>query len=503
MKRLISCFLMTIILALALTGCSKSNNDPDIKLDLTENSDFVGKKFAIETGSAYAEVLDEYLGDNELLYFNTISECVEAVKTNKADATISDEPLLRKFVIKNPELTLITPLLTQEEYGLIISKDRPELTKNLNNFYDEIKADGTYDEMVARWLDSEDVPDLPIIPLSGKNGTLKMATSAINQPFGFYAANNEFSGFDIEYAIRFAQYMDMDIEFFDMDFSGIIPSVQSGKTDFGASLMTITQERAKSIDFTKPYYTGGGAILTRQTSGKLELPKVSFVEGFKDSFNQNLIVEDRYKMIFSGLWVTIVISIFSLILGTILGFIIYFLTVSQYNVLNWISKTYTMILRGTPMVVLLMITFYIIFSKVDISPVIVAIIAFGLNGGAFIGEIIRSSIDNVDKGQIEAARSMGFSASGAFMTVTLPQAVRMALPLYKSEFISMMKQTAIVGYIAIVDLTKVGDIIRSKTYDAFFPLIVVAVVYLVTIGFFIWLFDLVYRLTDKRQRSVR
>jgi len=465
-----------------------------------QNSDFIGKKFAVITGTMLDKIVNDNLGNNELSYYNTIQDAIEAVKNKKVDATINDEPILRKFVAENPELTIIYPPLTKDEYGLVVSKDNPQLTAKLNDFYDKIKADGTYDEMVARWVDNKDTPAMPEIPLTAKNGTLKMATSAVTDPFAYYGSDGKIIGFDIEYGRRFAQFMEMDLEIVDMDFGAIISSVQSGKTDFGSSLITITEERAKSIDFTKPYYIGGTSIIVL---GDTEVEKTGFIEGVKNSFYQNLIVENRYKMVLQGLWVTIIISIFSLLFGTLLGFLICFLSISKNKLLNWISKIYIAILRGTPMVVLLMIIFYIVFAKVDISPIIVAIIAFGLNGGAFIGEIIRTAIMTVDKGQIEAARSMGFSSPGSFFIVTLPQAIRVALPVYKSEFISMMKQTAIVGYIAIVDLTKVGDIIRSRTYDAFFPLIAVAFVYLITIGVFILLFDTLYKRTDKRQRRAK
>jgi len=465
-----------------------------------QNSDFVGKKFAVITGTMLDKIVSDNLGNNEFLYFNTLQDAIEAVKNKKVDASINDEPILRKCVAENPELAIITPSLTKDEYGLVVCKDNPQLTAKLNEFFDKIKADGTYDEMIARWIDNKDTPDMPDIPLTAKNGTLKMATSALTEPFGFYGSDGKIIGFDIEYGRRFAQFMEMEFEVVDMDFGAIIPSVQSGKTDFGSSLITITEERAKSIDFTKPYYIGGTSIIVL---GDTDDEKIGFIEGVKNSFYQNLIVENRYKMVLQGLWVTIIISVFSLILGTLLGFLICFLSMSKNKLLNWISKIYVGILRGTPMVVLLMIIFYIVFAKVDINPIIVAIIAFGLNGGAFIGEIIRSAILTVDKGQIEAARSMGFSSTGTFFIVTLPQAIRVGLPVYKSEFISMMKQTAIVGYIAIVDLTKVGDIIRSRTYDAFFPLIAVAVVYLITIGVFILLFDMLYKRTDKRQRRAK
>jgi len=512
MKKISKYLIAIVLVAMIITGCAKTNNDSNVDVNETKNmqneelknSDFVGKKFAVITGTMLDKIVEDNLGNNELMYFNTIQDAIEAVKNKKVDATINDEPIMRKFIAQNPELSMIRPPLTNDNYGLVVSKENPELTKKLNEFYDQIISDGTYDDMIARWVDNKDTPDMPNIELNDKNGTLKIAVAAVTEPFVFYSTNNQIVGFDIEYARRFAQFMEMDLKVVDMDFGAIIPSVQSSKTDFGSALITITEERKKMIDFTKPYYIGGTSIvfLDSKTSAE-QTSSIGFIDNIKKSFHQNLIVENRYKMVLSGLWTTIVISISALIIGTILGFLICFFSMSKYKLLNWISKIYITILRGTPMVVLLMIIFYVVFAKVDIDPVVVAIIAFGLNGGAFIGEIIRTSILTVDKGQIEAARSMGFSQSGAALNVTLPQAIRTGLPVYKSEFINIMKQTAIVGYISIVDLTKVGDIIRSRTYDAFFPLIIVAIAYLITIGFFIKIFDLIYKLTDKRQRGVR
>jgi polar amino acid transport system substrate-binding protein len=185
----------------------------------------------------------------------------------------------------------------------------------------------------------------------------------------------------------------------------------------------------------------------------------------------------------------------------LLGFGVCGLRMNKNPVLGAVGSLYVNILRGTPIVVLLMITFYIIFARSNISGTAVAIVAFGANGAAFIGEIIRSAILTIDKGQIEAARSMGFSKTGAFFTVTFPQAVRVAFPVYMSEFVSLFKMTSVVGYIAIVDLTKAGDIIRSRTYDAFFPLIMVALVYLITASMMIWFFNFINRKTNKRLKN--
>jgi polar amino acid transport system substrate-binding protein len=144
-----------------------------------------------------------------------------------------------------------------------------------------------------------------------------------------------------------------------------------------------------------------------------------------------------------------------------------------------IARIYIDLLRGIPQVVLLMIMFYVIFAPLDVSGVLVATITFALNFAAYVSEMFRTSIESVKKGQTEAGIALGFSKVGTFLHIVLPQAVQRVLPVYKGEFIALVKMTAIVGYIAVQDLTKASDIIRSRTFDAFFPLIMVAVLYFV------------------------
>jgi ABC-type amino acid transport system permease subunit len=148
--------------------------------------------------------------------------------------------------------------------------------------------------------------------------------------------------------------------------------------------------------------------------------------------------------------------------------------------LRWLripAKIYIDILRGTPVLVLLMLIFYVVFASVNISPVFVAVIAFGMNFAAYIAEIFRAGIQSIDRGQTEAAIAIGFTPVQSFVHIILPQTIQRILPVYKGEFISLVKMTSIVGYIAVQDLTKASDIIRSRTFDAFFPLIIVAILY--------------------------
>ena len=207
-----------------------------------------------------------------------------------------------------------------------------------------------------------------------------------------------------------------------------------------------------------------------------------------DSFYKTLIYDDRYKYILEGLKNTLVIAFFAILIGIILGILIS-LVKNRYKengkgkILNGIANIYVTIIRGTPAVLQLMILYYVIFKNVDINIVIVGIISFGLNSAAYVSEIIRAGIDSVDIGQKEAARSLGLSYKQEMFNIVLPQAIKNVLPALGNEFITLLKETSVAGYIGITELIKASDIIASNTFDYFFPLIIVAIIYLIlTLG---------------------
>ena len=207
-----------------------------------------------------------------------------------------------------------------------------------------------------------------------------------------------------------------------------------------------------------------------------------------DSFYKTLIYDDRYKYILEGLKNTLVIALFAVLIGIILGILIS-LVKNRYKengkgkILNGIANIYVTIIRGTPAVLQLMILYYVIFKKVDINIVIVGIISFGLNSAAYVSEIIRAGIDSVDIGQKEAARSLGLNYKQEMFNTILPQAIKNVLPALGNEFITLLKETSVAGYIGITELIKASDIIASNTFDYFFPLIIVAIIYLIlTLG---------------------
>jgi polar amino acid transport system substrate-binding protein len=177
--------------------------------------------------------------------------------------------------------------------------------------------------------------------------------------------------------------------------------------------------------------------------------------------------------------VTVIISVFAAILGTMIGGVVCFMRMSRRRSLSVVAGLFIDLIRGLPVLVLLMIIFYIIFASTNINPVLVAVIAFGINFGAYVSEMFRTSIQSIDRRQSEAAKASGFNRIQTLRYIVMPQALRHVIPVYKGEFISMMKATSIVGYIAVQDLTRASDVIRSRTFDAFFPLIMAAALYLI------------------------
>ena len=223
---------------------------------------------------------------------------------------------------------------------------------------------------------------------------------------------------------------------------------------------------------------------------------MDFFESIAQSFIKTFITDDRWLQLLSGLGVTVLITLVAAAIGIVLGFLIAMVR-STYDmqlqgrqctkpsdyilkVLNFICNFYITIIRGTPVVIQLMIMYFIVFAS-SRDGIIAAFISFGMNSAAYVAEIVRSGIMSIDKGQFEASRSIGFDYKNTMIYIIIPQAFKNILPALGNEFIVLVKETSVAGYVALQDLTYVGNMIRSRTYEAFFPLITVALIYLIIV----------------------
>ncbi len=469
-----------------------------------------GKQVGVLTGNMLDQILAKSVPSAVPVYFNTYPDQITAIKTGRIDAMILDTPIAVLYAANSEGVSLVQEKMQSDDYALALKLENQALYAKVDAVVAALKADGTLDQMAKKWLEGPaEQKVLPDLPLSGANGTLRFGTSSLTEPFAYLNIQNQIIGFDVELARRIASELGMNLEIVDMDFAALIPALQSGKADMIGSCITVTPERSKMVHFTPSYYAGGiSAIVaapsagnTGNGNGQSGPAGLSFYQRLINSFNRTFVIESRYKLILQGLWVTVLISVMAAIIGSILGFLLSLMRRSRNKWASIPARIYIKAMQGTPIVVLLLILYYIIFGKVNISAIVVAILAFALNLAAYAAEIIRSGIEAVDRGQIEAASALGFTKLQVFTRITFPQAARYILPVFKGELVTTIKMTSVVGYIAIQDLTKMSDIIRSRTYEAFFPLIATALIYfLVAAALTSLLTRLEFRIDPKRRK---
>lgn len=480
------------------------NDDELLPFDGLEFTDLKRAPIAVVVGTVHDTYAQKNFPDAELLQFNTFADQLLAVEQRRVASGLTDEDPIKVAIQEGHPLKIMGSSLFAAEYGAGFNKDSAELRQQFNQFLAQLKASGEYDAIVERWVTIGKGP-MPDLQFSGDEEELVVGNAVYGLP-SVAVQDGELVGFDVEIAVQFAKYLGKRPVWATSDWGALIPSLVSGKIDVVISSMTITDERAERIDFSDPYYSTGNYFFVvdetkvASTAVTETADSNSFIADLKSSFYSNIVKEDRYLLLWDGLQITILLSLLSGVFGTLVGAVVCFMRMSRYAVLNVPAKIFISILRGTPVLVLLMIIFYVIFAKSNVSPVLVAVIAFGLNFGAYAAEIFRSGVQGIDRGQTEAGIAMGFSKARTFIHVIMPQTIQRILPVYKGEFISMIKMTSIVGYVAVQDLTKASDIIRARTFDAFFPLVMVAILYFLIAWLLLQILDYVERKTDPVRR---
>ncbi len=462
-----------------MTGCGDAAEE---RKTVQSIDDLAGAVIGVQIGTTGDIYASDYEEEGSVIErYNKPSDAAQALVNNKIDCVVLDESPARAFAAVNPELVILEEAFVEESYAICIDKSNAKLREQINEAIAELKANGTLEKIIANYIGEETVGSYRYTSPEGierNNGTLIAATNANFEPYE-YIEGGEIVGIDIDIIHAVADILGMTVEINDIEFDSIISAVQSGKADIGISGMTVTEDRLLSIDFTDPYTTSTQVIIV---NGGAQGKGLSLTERFENNF----IKDERWKNITNGLLTTLIISFFSVIVGCVLGFLIAVLrsvcdALNRFKLLNLLLKFYITVIRGTPTMIQLLIIYYVIFASTSINKTLVAIIAFGLNSSAYIAEIVRAGISSIDKGQFEAGRSLGFSYRQTMQYFILPQAFKNILPALGNEFIVLIKETSISGYIGIMDLTRGGDYIRSRTYDAFMPLIAVALVYLVIV----------------------
>ena len=461
--------ILLLFILLAFTGCGSKESTIIESVD-----ELNGRNMGCMSGSIFDKLIEEVFPDSDIIYFGSRSELLLGLTTSKIDGFVSDEPVAMMMVKQNNEVTYLDEAIGEVHYGICFSNENLDKLEQFNEYLEKLDKSGELKRLQEKWINPEGTSQKKEeYELTGTNGTIKCVTTPDAAPFSFIS-NNTYQGYEAELLYGFCHEYDYDIEISTVSFDALLTSVAMNKYDVAFNGIYITEERAKSVNFCTSSYTG--RVVTMVRSGVTSEESKGFIESIKGSFYKNFIEEDRYMLLLKGAGVTVLISFLSIVFGTLLGLAIYMLSTSNPTVkkiLNSIQK----ILAKLPAVVLLMLLFYVVFKTSSITANTVSIIGFSILFGFTFYGLLKSGIASVDKGQEEATMALGFEKWIAFFHIILPQALKVILDTYLSEVIALIKNTSIVGYVSVSDLTRASDIIRGRTYDALFPLVFVALVY--------------------------
>lgn len=456
-----------------------------------------GTKIAILTGSELTDTMQDFFPEAQALQYDTFADVFNALVMGKVDAALGFYPHLTIVPQSYPGITYVREPITQYGYGFGTQKNErgKKLRDEMNAYFGELVSSGRFQALQEKWDASNGEQRMGEYSFSGENGTLKIATMGTWSPMSFYAGD-ELTGMFIEMANGFCQEYGYAPMYSSMPYASEIAGLNSGEYDVIADNIAWTPERLESIYITDPLFNDEVyAFVPAVVAEGEQLTGIdAFAASVAGSFEKNFVREDRWKLLLAGLGVTVALALLSGLFGTLLGALVCFLRMRRNDLANAVADLYIRVFRGVPIVVLLLVLNYLVFTGSDFPPFWVCVVAFSLDFSAYTSEIFRKGIEAVPEGQSLAARALGFGGFLAFWKVVLSQALVNVLPVYGGQFISMVKLTSVAGYISVMDLTRASDIIRSRTYDAFFPLILTAVIYFLMCALLIALL----RLLEKR-----
>ncbi len=465
--------------------------------------------------------------------------------------------------------------LTDEEYAFVCKKGNAALVSSMNAFLDKIKADGTFDALVAKYFEGEGEKvgyTVATTDVENTEDKLVVVTNCPFEPFEYMGTDGKIYGLDIEIAAAYAEAQGLELVIKNIGFEEIFVQVEAGYADIGMAGITVDAERAKVYDFTKTYYAASQKLIVAsgntdfdacKTAEDVETVLASLkgkaigyqsattaslyingdelwgFEGFKniegkayataqiavndllngniyavvldeapamailaaissanstnwgaklENFFSTLSNEHYLSVFFAGLFNTVKVAVIGLLIGILIGTLIAVIKVAPkykliYKVLDKVCTFYVAIFRGTPIVAQLLIAYYVIMPalSIKISALTVGMIVFGMNSGAYVSEIMRSGINSVDKGQMEAGRALGLTYGSTMLEIVVPQAIKNILPTLGNEFISLIKETSVLSFIAVYDLYKALLDVGMVKYDTMVPYIMMGLIYIVLV----------------------
>lgn len=457
-----------------LWACSGGKTTPEAAPTCLE--ELAGYTVAVAGGSSTDLLLSQYEGID--LMRIGVGDMPVAVKSGRADFAVMQEIQYDANQLDRQGFRKLFGGFLKGSSAIAFRKEDTALCEEFNRFLREMRSSGEYGSWYGGWIHNLDsmAVERGKLPHPGEGKTIRVGITLVF-PF-IFLRENEFTGLEIDLMDRFCRRNGYNPQYSVEQFAALIPSLNANKIDLILSHLLVTPERSQQVLFSDEYLEGSQCCFGRAPDWQDEA-RPGLLQRIGDSIRKNLVEENRWKLLADGLVVTLEISFFSLILAVLIGALLCYFRMRPNKAVSGFTGVFVNTVRGIPVLVILMIMFYVIFSGIQLPGVLVTVCSFGLFYGACFCEMFRSGMLGVDSGQWEAGSALGLNKLQTFRLVALPQALKRIVPVFKGEVISLIKSTSIVGYVAVIDLTCAGDIIRTRTMDAFFPLVLVSIIYII------------------------
>ena len=496
MKRLISVVLPVCILCIVFIILPKSESS---RTNLSSIEDLNGLTVGMQNGLNYDLILQEQCPEAVPVVFSDFSAMNQSLLQGKISALLTESVSFPTDKIEHPSFTALDGSLDKVGNHLILKNDSSgqALAAKLNEYIAAYSEDGTLDELFSYWVTNYDRGNVFVDKsgITGENGVLTFTAEAGYEPACFAGNDGELIGFDVDFIYHFCREYGYEPNIIPLEYDAMSAAVVSGKCDAAIGII-MDDEREEEVFFTDAYYYYD--VIAVYNGDDAE--NGNFFERLKTSFNKTFIRENRWKMFLEGFGTTLIITVLAVVCGSGLGLLLYLWCLHGKKAERKFTNGLCWLMSSTPTILLLMMLYYIVFSKYALSNVSIAVIGFTLRFGCSFYERIVSGVKAVGIGQEEAAISQGFSKNQIFFRIQFPQAKKFFMSAYEGDVISLILETSVVGYITVMDLTKMSDLVRARTYEPFFPLIATTLIYFLLI----WIITLLIRrlsvLLDKSGR---
>lgn len=494
-KRISSLLAFLVIFFIALAGCGKER----FKRQIYTLDDLEGKTIITLNREDYDKYINQRIPNVIIKRANSVSDLILNVYQEKTDALATGKYGFNQYSRSIEGLAVLEESIGTTSFGVLFADtDKSNMIREkFNKYLETIKSNGVQKELITKWLEGYNEENtIDFSGMNAKGETIELGVSSKEIPYSFYE-DNQYKGYDVELMVRFCKEYGYNLKITEGDISGMIPELRAKSRDAAVAGYEINNLSEHDLYYSEPTVVDDVVLVVKNSNIK-SIGTGSIAE----SLDRTFIEDNRYLEFISGILVTLQITFPSIILGTIIGFLMYFLKLTGNKAAKKIIGFLCLVTERIPSLVLLMIFYYVIFSAAISKAIIDAIATFSYLFSISIYNNICSQADSIPKGQDDAAYLLGFNKYESFIHIVFPQSIVGFLDCFKSDFVSLMLDTSIVSLIAISDLAGVGDRIRDMTLESFIPIISVSLIYFTISTIVIIIINNIQKHIDPKKRSV-